>query len=431
MFKINVADLDFEQNNLRAEYLRLSKELPSARDLINLAADYSDAKLNIYLQSLSQFFKKYDQFNMKKIDRFIEAASQDVAKIYAIIKMSKKAQKLKAEFDSAVLEYNQCKKYFSTNEDTKRLSAGIKIFPLYGKIVNIYRSLSEKGKLPSYGRGDLQPFVDTPKQFFQLLGLYVGLLHTLFFKAKVKTPDRAPIVESLAKIQKKIVEKRNIKVVWEGLKNLSSLDHDGKTLNIFVMNHANSFLDASVQSAFPFQGVSSIGDVEVFFPPRLAKQMSKSEHFVSIGHGDTDEKTAQMVKTKQLNKFFLAIEGITGVGFFEMRPIMPVFATSLYNMINKNIETRLYPVVYPDNFTLLNDWRERSVKDITAKGVIQKPISAQDCLNVKNKTKDEYAICQLIRWGWFENLNNEYGQTLAMPLPSVIANQFKNFVGRK
>jgi hypothetical protein len=32
---------------------------------------------------------------------------------------------------------------------------------------------------------------------------------------------------------------RKIEAEWEGLENIESLEHDGKTLHMFLINHAN------------------------------------------------------------------------------------------------------------------------------------------------------------------------------------------------
>jgi hypothetical protein len=212
------------------------------------------------------------------------------------------------------------------------------------------------------------------------------------------------------------------------MENLEDVSHDGKTLNMFLINHANSFFDTSAQQAFPVKGMSSMGNVDIFFPQYLAKRMVKSDHMITVGHGDTTGKTLELVKKKQLNKFFLAIEGITGTGLYEMRPVMPLLNDAIYDSISRGLELKLYPVAFPDNFRLLNDWRDPIEGKKTARGVLMKPFTSKHCLALKEITNKTDAVSTLIRWAWFSKLKTSGDEWLSMPSPITIDKRLNKMI---
>jgi hypothetical protein len=168
--------------------------------------------------------------------------------------------------------------------------------------------------------------------------------------------------------------------------------------------------------------------MEIFFPMFLAKRMWKADHMVSVGHGDTTGKAIDLVKRKQLNRFFLAIEGITGTGLYEMRPVMPLFNDAVYDAINRGLKLKLHPVAFPDHFRLLNDWRAPIEGPRPARGVVLPAIDNAACLGMKAQTERHEAIGEFVRWSWFSTLAMNDEETLSMPWPSTIGERLDSMV---
>lgn len=432
-----LVSLDRRQTELSEHYLQVMAEIPSINDF-NQAALRGDRELvKPGILKIRRFFEAYDKFNLSKIDFvfnevLLRARSEALLEIKNTDKLPRKAGKLLKELETNYLAYQDAKKYFGTEQDMERLDIGQKILPGYAEFVKTLRKARGEKPWRKFGSAKIVPFVDTVPDFLKVSGQFARLLWNSYFRANTGKADRAPIPEALAGAQRKLVKMRNIQTSWEGMHHVKDISHDGKTLHMFLINHANSFFDTSAQQAFPIKGMSSMGNVDVFFPPFLARRMVKSDHMVTVGHGDTTQKTIDLVKSKQLNRFFLAVEGITGVGLFEMRPVMPLFNFAIYDSIARGLELQLYPVAFPDNFRLMNDWRSPIEGPKVARGVVYPPMNNEICLNLKEITQTDDAVSQLLRWNWFHSLNNSNDEVLSMPYPSAImANLDKMIWGMK
>jgi hypothetical protein len=431
-----LSDLDAQQSKLAAQYMNLLDTLPSPTEISLLAQTGYSPKVKESLASIHQFFISYDEFNLAKIDFFHEKVLEH-ARIVALDhhktygSLPKKALiKLKA-MENLRAKYLEFKPYFRTEKDTERLDVAHDFFPAYGDFANSIRKSRGEHTWRKYGSGKIVPSVDTLKDALKVSDKLVVLLWNAYFRKKTGKQDVAPIPEALGGIQKELVSMRGIKTQWDGLENLEDTSHDGKTLNMFLINHANSFLDSSAQQAFPVKGISAMGNMDVFFPKFLVKQMVKSDHMISVGHGDTTGKAIEMVQSKRLNKFFLAIEGITGSGLYEMRPIMPIFQLAVYDAINRGLELKLYPIAFPDNFRLINDWRAPIEGTRIARGVVSSPINNLSCLGLLKITGETSSIAELIRWTWFTSLRNTSDEVLSMPYPSEIAKRIDLMIWEK
>ena len=425
--------LDRRQTELSEHYLTLMEELPSIHQFNEAALRGDRDTIRPAILKIRRFFDAYDKFNLTKIDYFFNevlfrARAEALLELKNTGKLPKKAGKLLKKLEADYVSYQNAKKYFGTEQDMERLDIGQKILPGYAEFVKTLRK--ERGEKPwrNFGSAKIVPFVDTVPDFLKVSGQFARLLWNSYFRANTGKTDRAPIPEALAGAQRKLVKMRQIETKWEGMENINDVAHDGKTLHMFLINHANSFFDTSAQQAFPIKGMSSMGNVDVFFPPFLARRMVKSDHMVTVGHGDTTQKTIDLVRSKQLNRFFLAVEGITGVGLFEMRPVMPLFNFAIYDSIARGLELKLYPVAFPDNFRLMNDWRSPIEGPKVARGVVYPPMNNQICLNLKEITQTDDAVSQLLRWNWFHSLNNSNDEVLSMPAPSAIMNNLNKMI---
>lgn len=425
--------LDRRQAELAEHYLGLQAELPGIQQFNDAALRGDRETVAPSILKIRRFFDAYDKFNLTKIDYFfnevlLRARAEALLEIKTTGKLPKKAAKLLKNLEADFIAYQDAKKYFGTEQDMERLDIGQKILPGYANFIKILRK--ERGEKPwrKFGSAKIVPFVDTVPDFLKVSGQFARLLWNSYFRANTGKTDRAPIPEALAATQRKLVKMRNIQTKWEGLDNVKNIAHDGKTLHMFLINHANSFFDTSAQQAFPIKGMSSMGNVDVFFPAFLARRMVKSDHMVTVGHGDTTQKTIDLVRSKQLNRFFLAVEGITGVGLFEMRPVMPLFNFAIYDSIARGLELQLYPVAFPDNFRLMNDWRSPIEGPKVARGVVYPPMNNEICLNLKEITQTDDAVSQLLRWNWFHSLNNSNDEVLSMPSPSAIMNNLDKMI---
>lgn len=420
-----IEGLDLRQSELSEQYLRLMTKLPAINEFNEAAVRGEREIVKNGITEIRRFFEAYDKFNLVKIDYvfnqvLLRAREEALLEIKRTGKLPKKAGKYLKELEANYVAYNDAKKYFGTEQDMERLDIGQKILPGYANFVKILRKARGEKPWRTFGTAKIVPFVDTVPDFLRVSGQFARLLWNSYFRANTGKADRAPIPEALAGAQRKLVKMRKVETKWEGLENIKDVSHDGKTLHMFLINHANSFYDTSAQQAFPIKGMSSMGNVDVFFPPFLARRMVKSDHMVTVGHGDTTQKTIDLVRSKQLNRFFLAVEGITGVGLFEMRPVMPLFNFAIYDSIERGLELKLYPVAFPDNFRLMNDWRSPIEGPKVARGVVYPPMNNEICLNLKEITQTDDAVSQLLRWNWFHSLNNSNEEVLSMPYPSVI-----------
>lgn len=420
-------ELDQQQSELGTKYMQLVLKYPNVLDLRQGIRNGDHQYIKLAFYEIKSFFKEYDEFNLKKINYVFETIllqAREVARNEILInsKLTTKAQTWLNKMENIYSSYNLAIPYFGTEQDMIRLDIGQQMLPAYGEFVSAI--LKSRGEKPwrKFGPGKIVPFVDTIPDAFKTSGNFLKLLWASYFRTQTNLQDRAPITEALASTQRKLVRMRQIKTSWDGLENLENLEHDGKTLNMFLINHANSFFDTSAQQSFPVKGLSSMGNVDIFFPEFLAKRMVKSDHIIAVGHGDTTQKAIDLVKNKKLNKFFLAIEGITGVGLYEMRPVMPLFNTSVYDSIKRGLNLKLYPVAFPDNFRLMNDWRSPIDGKKKARGVVLPPLDNEICLKLKEITHSEESIGEFIRWNWFSTLNNSNSEILSMPFPSEILN---------
>lgn len=428
-----IEELDLRQSELGARYIELSKAIPDNKALNSLVLNGDREKVKENIDAIRDFFKAYDDFNLLKIDIFFSEVlkrAQYEALLYTKQngKLPKKAVKQLKKLEENFSKYQTLKQYFGTERDMERLDIGQTVLPTYALFVKEIRKARGENPWRNFGPAKIVPFVDSPKDFLKVSGQFARLLWNSYFRTRTGLPDRAPITEALSGAQRKLVRMRNIQTGWEGLENIKSVEHDGKTLHMFLINHANSFFDTSAQQAFPIKGMSSMGNVDVFFPPFLARRMVKSDHIISVGHGDTTQKTIDLVKKKQLNRFFLAVEGITGVGLYEMRPVMPLFNFAVYDSIERGLELKLYPVAFPDNFRLMNDWRSPIEGPKVARGVVHEPFTNEICLNLLEITQRDDSISQLLRWNWFSSLRNSDEEVLGMPYPSVLKQNLERMI---
>jgi hypothetical protein len=431
-FASTLESLDREQSKLAIDYIELSQAVPSIDELQKLALTGNSVLVLESMNKIRKFFNDYDQFNLKKID-FFHAKVLEHARLVAsehiklFGELPKKAQEKLTLLELQISKYLSLKHHFGTEGDTERLWESHKIFPAYGDFANSIRLDRGEKTWRKYGGGKIVPFVDTIGDALRISDRFVALLWSAYVVDQAHKQDKAPIPQSLINIQSRLVKMRKIETKWDGLENLQDLSHDGKTVNMFLLNHAHSFLDSSAQQAFPVKGISAVGNMN-FFPKFLSKRMETSRHMVAVGYGDTTAKTIEMVKNKQLNKFFLAIEGLTNTGLFEMRPVMPLFSMAVYDSINRGLNLQLYPIAFPDNFRLLNDWRSPIEGFGVARGLLFKPINNDICMGLYNITKDTYSIAELIRWIWFTSLRNNSEEVLSMPYPSEIARRMNMMI---
>lgn len=432
-FAVNVRDLDLRQQKIAHLYAETNRDIPDLAGINEAALRGDKETVAKSINLIRKFFEAYDQYNLDKIDYFFEAAvlrarEEALDHIKHTGKLPKKAGKWLKELEAAYAEYNRLKIHFGTEQDMARLDVGQTVLHKYAEFAKAIRKSRGEKPWRNFGPAKIVPFVDNAPDFLKVSGKFLNLLWASYFRGNTGMKDRAPIPEALAGAQRKLVKMRHVQTRWDGLENIDSVEHDGKTLNMFLINHANSFFDTSAQQTFPIKGMSSMGNVDIFFPAFLARRMVKSDHMITVGHGDTTGKTIELVRKKQLNRFFLAIEGITGVGLFEMRPVMPLFNFAVYDAIERGLELKLYPIAFPDNFRLMNDWRSPIEGPRTARGVVLPPINTQVCLSLREMTESDDAISQLIRWNWFATLKNSEDTVLAMPYPSVIKNNLERMI---
>lgn len=415
---------DYEQTISRAGPVSQVKALLTSKD---------DKNLKKSIHAIEAFFKRYDTFNLKKIDVFMLNALTDLRARYTFARIglkrkdTKKLDKMLLEIETNFTNYGVRKVNIGKENDYQRVEAGRDFFWGIGKFSNLLKKAQGEKENRVWGV-QLLPFIDTFKEFKPLADDFLQLLYSSYFRTRRNKPNQAPIIDSLRQISQHIAENNGTRTKWYGLENLAPMPLDGETINIFVFMHANSYFDTSVQGTLHLDGLSSIGNVDVIFPQFLADRMVKSDHIVTVGHGDIIAKTETIVKSKQLNKFFVAPEGLTPVGFYEMRPLVDIFTESMYALIDRGIKMNLYPISFPDNFRFMNDYRRPIEGDKLAFGMIHPHLKTEDLVYLLKVTKDKQSAAHLIRWIWFADLKNDTEHDLAMPKPTKMKEWFDGMV---
>jgi hypothetical protein len=106
------------------------------------------------------------------------------------------------------------------------------------------------------------------------------------------------------------------------------------------------------------------------------------------------------------------------VGFYEMRPLIDVFALSVYELIKRGIKVNIYPVSFPDNFRMMNDYRRPIEGNKLAYGIVH-PVIKTDAINeILKATSDPQALANYIRWVWFKDLIHDETRDIGMPKPT-------------
>jgi hypothetical protein len=433
VWAVDYLKLDHLQTELLADYQKTLEIAGAPRDIRQSLKNKEDKKVQKSILAIEDFFAKYDQYNMLKIDLFMSNALGDVRamylqkKSYLDKKSHRKLEKSLTNIETSFHGYGVKKINFGKANDFERVVAGRDFFIEIGNFSNLLKEALGGAANRIWGV-ELLPFIDNGKEFLPLTSDFLKLLYSSYFQTKKNKPNQAPIIDSLRNISQHIAKNRHTRTKWFGLENMGPMPLDGETINVFAFMHANSYFDTSVQGTLKLDGLSSIGNVDVAFPGFLAKRMVKSDHIITVGHGDTMGKTKNLIQTKQLNKFFVAPEGLTPIGFYEMRPLVDIFTESMYAMIESGLKINLYPVSFPENFRFMNDYRRPVEGDLLAYGIIHPHLDTQDLVQLLNVTKNKQAVAQLIRWIWFSDLNNDADHDMGMPKPTQMKEWFDAMV---
>jgi hypothetical protein len=425
--------LDLAQARLGEAYIQTLRGAGAPEEITSRIRSGRNKDVRAAMLNIKLFFQRYDEFNLKKIDAFLSHALLDVRARYQRQRPSlqkKTRQKLDqkiGEIEANYRLYFERKNLFGKDEDYLRVVAGRDFLNGIGNFSNDLREAKGKPKHRTWGL-KLLPFIDDLKEFAPVSDDFLSLLYSSYFRTRRNQPNQAPIIDALRKIALELAEAKGTRTEWRQLEELAPMPLDGKTINVLVFMHANSYFDTSVQGTLKLEGLSSIGNVDVIFPKFLAKRMIKSDHIITVGHGDTMQKTVDLVRGKKLNKFFIAPEGLTPIGLYEMRPLVESFATAIYDIIKHGLEVNLYPISFPDNFRFLNDHRRPIEGDKLAYGVVHPVLTKEDFLRLQTITTDPQAASHLIRWFWFSELKNDESHVLGMPSPSQLIQWYEAMV---
>lgn len=419
------AGLDRDQLRLQENFQATKEILVSEENLRELLGPGKENELKSAIGQIEAFFSDYDNFNLKKIDVFLAYVYDDFRERYLAARplLKKKTQKKLDEsvikMEAHLANYEKLKIHFGKTLDYTRVGAAREFLNLVGESANLIRKGLKQDAPRTYGTKIL-PFIDTMGEFAPVFDDFIRLMWSAYFKYNKNKPNRAPIIESIIKVQKQIAKSRKTKTAWKHRELLQPMPLDGETLNVLVFMHANSYFDTAAQAELALPGLSSIGNVDVIMPPYLARQMVKSDHIVTVGHGDTMQKTEDMVREKRINKFFIAPEGLTPVGLYEMRPFVSDFADALYESIRRGLKLQVYPISFPDNFRLMNEWRDPVEGDRVSTGVVHSVLNNNDFIQLLKVTNDRQAAAHLIRWIWFLDLKDDASDAAGMPKPTQL-----------
>ncbi|MFZ4712230.1 MAG: hypothetical protein ACOYL6_00845 [Bacteriovoracaceae bacterium] len=431
IYASDLKTLDLAQEKLTKEYAELTQKFPSPEDVLSHTDNYSDEDLKEKLSSLKLFFKHYDSFNNQKIRYFTDLThtqiQRAVAKILPDIK-KRDRKKIKVSLKKVEELYQDTfikEALFGGPNDFLRVVAFRNFYMEVAVLIN--ELVQAEGNTPSHKAGkSILPYTDSMSEFLPVAPDFLKLMYQLYFRTNAGGQGEAPIIETLKNSQKKIAKIHGTTFHWDGLENLEANPYDGETIHLFFMNHANSYYDTTAQVNFPAEGVSSIGNVNVIFPPFMAKRLKKSNNMVTVGDGHEIEHIEKTIKEKRLNRFMVATEGLTPVGFYEMRPMLTNVAPILKAIKDKGLKIKLYPMTFPDHLTLMNEWRSpMEMKSNRAHGVLHSVINHEQIFDLTSRTGDDDSICQFIRYVWFKDLKNSPEVLLGMPKPSEINHRMK------
>lgn len=417
------SDLDQAQIELSSHYQETLRTAGTPVELGELVKKKASSEAGKSLKQIDHFFKSYDNFTLDKIDLFMSETLKELHRYYGEIRpqlnriqrqrFDKKLVKIEEDFRL----YGEHRGTMGQQIDWMRTEFGRGFFSGTAKFVNKMKKLHGEEPNRVWGTPFL-PFIDNLKEMKPVTGDFLKLLYASYFKTRGNGVNEAPIIDALRKVAKKLAEERQVRTEWRGLENFEPMPLDGETLNLVVFMHANSFYDTSVQGTLDLEGLSSIGNADIIFPKFLAKRCDKSDHIVAVGHGDIIQKTIDIVKSKRINKFFIAAEGLTPVGFYEMRPLIDVFAISVYELIKRGIKVNIYPVSFPDNFRMMNDFRRPIEGNKLAYGVVHPVIKTDEIKEIFKASNNQQALANYIRWVWYKDLINDETRDIGMPKPS-------------
>lgn len=422
---VNFATLDQAQISLSQSFQETITTAGRPSDIQLFVKNQNSKEISQSISQIESFFKSYDNFTLDKIDLFMSSTLQNLYQYYREVRPQLNLIQKKI-FDKKIVKIEENFRLYGEHRGTMgkqidylRTEYGRGFFIGVGRLVNKITKLQGGEPNRIWGTPFL-PFVDNLEEMKPITGDFIHLLYTAYFKTRRNGVNEAPIIDALRKVAKKIAEEKQVMTEWRGLEKFEKMPLDGETLNLIVFMHANSFYDTSVQGTLELDGLSSIGNVDIIFPKFLAKRCDKSDHIVAVGHGDIIQKTIDIVKSKRLNKFFIAAEGLTPVGFYEMRPLIDVFANSVYELIRRGLKVNIYPVSFPDNFRMMNDYRRPIEGNKLAYGVVHKAIKTNEIKEIFKATNDEQALSHYIRWVWFNDLINDETRDIGMPKPTQL-----------
>jgi hypothetical protein len=234
-----IKSFDRAQEILGQKFIELNIKYPSLIE-VNKAAVHGDREtVETFYKDIKSFFNVYDEFNLKKIDYFFEyslkrARAEAADQLREDGKLSKKAKFWLKKMEDIYRSYLDSKIYFGTERDIERLDIGQQMLPAYGEFASAILKSRGKKAWRKYGPGIIVPFIDNLPDAFNTSGQFLRLLWASYFRANTGKQDSAPIPEALGATQRKLVKLRKIETSWEGLENIENLDHDGKTLNMFL-----------------------------------------------------------------------------------------------------------------------------------------------------------------------------------------------------
>ncbi|MFZ4715242.1 MAG: hypothetical protein ACOYL6_16085 [Bacteriovoracaceae bacterium] len=415
--------MDQRQKQLAQNFEKTFSSAGSPDELLHLIKSGEQEKTKLALQNIEAFEKSYDAFTLDKLDLFMETSLKEVQSYYQQMRPElKKRQKKK--FDERMIEiedyyrvYGENKNNMGLSIDSVRTLSGRKFFRGIGTFVKDMRNMNGEKVTRIWGA---PPVMQVIKEMAPVTDDILKAIYAVYFKARRNGVNEVPIIDSLRNVAKRMAEVNETQTEWLGLQNFEPMPLDGETVNLLVFMHANSYLDTSVQGTLELPGLSSIGNVDLVFPPAIAKRFDKSDHVVCVGRGDMIKKTVDIVRSKRLNKFFIAAEGLTPIGFYEMRPIIDIFGKSVYALKRKGLKVNIYPVSFPDNFRMMNEFRTPIEGNKLAYGIVHKPIKDDEVEAILKASGNEQSIAHYIRWVWFSDLINNADRDMSMPRPSQL-----------
>lgn len=271
-------------------------------------------------------------------------------------------------------------------------------------------------QLARLANGDTVVATDRVARGLRVAGLWAPLVGPLgrcllatFFRG-TSGPEQTPQLDALRDFYLAFQRSAGLRLEWlqpERLRPSGSAAGE-KVLDLYVLAHASTLLDAVASSAIGQNGVAPCLNLLAAgnaLPPFLTRTLDRSDHLILVGTGASDPiaKLLSVLERKRVRRLLLYPEGSVSSGLFELRHIREKFNPVLLRSLHEaGYRLRLHPIVFPRSYRLYNDIDATLLGDDKAVSVSVGPTLEPDATAALLAAGREREDQLLSRWIWKE-----------------------------